>query len=63
MENMNSAMLLQLMQILSGDGHESPEMSLMALKPFMPPKMQLVMELMTKMQEVRELMDEISAMP
>jgi len=41
--------------------HPPFEHGLLALKPLMPPKQQLIIDLMVKMQELRVLMDEIHA--
>ena len=69
MDDRQSAMLWQLMQGLTGGSqpHDGPdpspagqlENSLMSLKPLMTPKQQAIIDLMTKIQEVRALLQEI----
>ena len=68
MDDRHSAMLWQLMQSLSANTHDDhnvqPEQSpfehtLMSLRPLMSPKQQKIIDLITKIHEVKALMLEI----
>jgi len=70
MDDRQSALLWQLMQSLNTqlpgqDLHtnEAPmENTLLAIRPFLQPKQQMIIDLMAKLQEVKQLMDEIQGM-
>jgi len=70
MDERQTAMLWQLMQSLNSQlpGHDvhtndAPlENTLLAIRPFLQPKQQMIIDLMAKLQEVKQLMDEIQAM-
>ena len=67
MEDRQSALLWQLMQSLGAQPQESShnpeeltlEHTLAQLRPLLTPKQQKMLDLMTKMQEIKELLDEI----
>ena len=69
MDERHSAMLWQLMQSLAPtqdnqSAHAEPpalEHTLLSLKPLMPPRQQLVIDLMIKMQEVKTLINELQS--
>ena len=71
MDDRHSAILWQLMQSFSTHSQENQhlnnpggplhEYNLLSLRPLMPPKQQLIIDLLVKMQELKALMDEIHA--
>ena len=68
MDDRHSAILWQLIQSLGAQnqgehmtGHPPLEHGLLSLRPLMPPKQQLIIDLLVKMQELKALMDEIHA--
>jgi len=67
MDDKHSAMLWQLMQSLTQDDQNAFteqsafEHTLLSLKPLMPPRQQLVIDLMIKMQEMKTLIGELQS--
>jgi len=68
MDDRHSAMLWQMMQSLGAntqEDHSTPaepptfEHTLLSLRPLMSPKQQRIIDLMIKIQEVKELLNEI----